>query len=121
MAIFGINTNIVSSSVVKAGPEVKVTVYTKEGLYKGHKLDKSVWELWVEITIISAGMDGSTSIPRKDEDTAMLLFIVSREKRSFNLAFDGMYLHCSCQEEGEEQKLYYINHDAILYGNGDTK
>jgi len=113
IAIYGLDANVYGQSAMR------VRVYTKEGSYEGSEYDKEDWELWMDATIESEGLDRATHIPQDPDDAVdhEPLLMPARSRRAFYVAFDGPYLRYS----DDQDKMYYINHDALIYGQGAAK
>ena len=89
-------------------------MYSRLGSFKGVENEEAEWELVCNSTVVGKGSDQATTLLDGNWDPV----VVSRgEKRSFYIAFDGPYVRYSPLED----KLYYINHDMIIYGKGVAK
>ena len=119
IVVYGLDVNMVGTPT--AG--VNVLVYTKEGTFRNSENDEGAWDLWINATVVSNGMEASTPIPQMlpftvmdDSDAAPPILIPVEGRRAFYIAFEGPYLRY-----GDVAKLYYQNHDAVIYGAGAAK
>ena len=67
-------------------------------------------------TVVGMGSDTPTPLLMEGWDP---IVVPARQKRAFLVSFDGPYIRYSSFNDGD--RLYYINHDLIIYGKGVAK
>lgn len=113
LVIYGLDVSLVHPGAVDA----RVVVYTRAGSHQGVDGDAAAWEVWLDARAASAGDDAATPVPQRAADAAAPLVLAARERRAFYVAAQegaGLRYHAG-------EKLYYINRDLVVYGNGAAK
>jgi hypothetical protein len=110
IVIYGLDINIATKT------SQRVQVYTKTGSFSGYENDESAWDLVLNSTVVGNGADKPTALLMEGWDPVA---VPAGERRAFCVTFDGAYVRYSTLEAGD--RLYYINHDLIIYGKGAAR
>lgn len=99
VVVYGLDVNFVDKVYVRGGPSMRVLIYTREGTFKGHEGSESGWDLWMNTTVVSSGLDEATPVPQTAEEAEKVvpLLVGAKERRAFYVSVDGPYLRYSDQ------------------------
>ena len=94
-------------------------MYTKAGTHKGSEKDESKWELWIDTTVVSNGLDVATPIPQSEAAAEKVepLVLDAQERRAFYVQCDGPWL----RYDTEVKKFYFQSDEVLIYGSGTSK
>eukprot|EP00956_Cyclotella_meneghiniana_P018937 scaffold31982_cov23-Cyclotella_meneghiniana.AAC.1 len=115
IVVYGLDVNIASTS------SHSVTVYTKSGSYNTNNAvyDESSWTMILNSTAITGqGMNTPTVILTENWNPVL---IPKGTKQSFMISFDSGIVRSKTYNTDNNERMYYINHDVIIYGKGASK
>jgi hypothetical protein len=111
LIIYGLDINLATST------SQSILVYTKSGSFSGYEYDESAWDLVLNSTIVGSGADNPTSVLMEGWNPVI---VPNGEKQSFYIMMEKAVIRYSMYEAGVD-RMYYINHDLIVYGKGCAK
>lgn len=110
IVVYGLDVNLATQS------EQEVLVYTKSGSFQRFENDESAWKLVLNSTVVGQGADVPTSLLMEGWDPVV---VPANTKQAFMVMLNDAYVRYSDFAQGD--RLYYINHDLIIYGKGCAK
>jgi hypothetical protein len=111
IVIYGLDVNLATTSLQP------VLVYTKSGSFSGSENDESAWDLVLNSTVVGRGIGNPTTILMEGWEPVL---VEEGNKQAFYVVFEKPVLRYSDYEQGVD-RMYYINHDLIVYGKGCVK